>query len=379
MRPVHDPDRPRPDPREFPLEPEVSPGLRLEPDAVPRTQRFLAAFRSQWRTYAAIVGAATLLAAGIALLLPSWFRAKSTLLPPSESSEQAGFGMLSGMIQSSALNHLGLTTTNTPSDVFAEILKSRLLSEAAINRFGYAKLYRKKGMDRTVKEFQRHLTVSVNAAGILDVAFEDRSAQRAADVTNFLVSELDRFNVDTYKTRGKRLRQFLEGRVSEVQGQLVAAEERLLEYERRNRVVSNTDPEAGKGVADILAQKFSLETQRAYVSSYSSPGSTELLNIDRQLQALNSEIGKLPEVKLEGARLVLDVEVQRKLLVLIQGQYEDARMQETRDTPTVTVLDAATVPELKVRPIRSLIVLGAAFAALLGCSAWTAASLARES
>jgi tyrosine-protein kinase Etk/Wzc len=219
----------------------------------------------------------------------------------------------------------------------------------------------------------------VNAAGILDVAFEDPNARRAADVTNFLVSELDHFNVDTYKTRGKRLRQFLEGRVSEVQGQLVTAEERLLEYERKNRVVSNAESEAGKGVADILAQKFSLETQRAYVSSYTSPGSTELLNIERQLEALNTEIGKLPEVKLDGARLVLDVEVQRKLRVLIQGQYEDARMQETRDTPTVTVLDAAAVPELKVRPIRSLIVLGAAFAALLGCGAWTLATLARQS
>jgi uncharacterized protein involved in exopolysaccharide biosynthesis len=65
--------------------------------------------------------------------------------------------------------------------------------------------------------------------------------------------------------------------------------------------------------------------------------------------------------------------------VLIQGQYEDARMQETRDTPTVTVLDAASVPEMKVRPVRSLIVLGAAFAALLGCAAWTAAMFARES
>ena len=378
MRPVNDPDRPRNDPREFPLEPEASPALRLEPAPSPQVQRFFATFRSRWRTHAGIVGAAALLAAGISLLLPTWYRARSTLLPPTETSD-TGFGMLSGMIQSSALGNLGLKTTSTPSDVFAEILKSRLLSAAAIDRFGYSKIYKRKGMDRTVKEFQHHLDVTVNAAGMLDVAFEDQSAQRAADVTNFLVSELDHFNVDTYKTRGKRLRQFLEGRVSEVQGQLVAAEDRLLDYERKNRVVSNAESEAGHGVSDILAQKFSLETQRAYVSSYSSPGSTELENIDRQLQALNSEIGKLPEVKLEGARLVLDVEVQRKLLVMIQGQYEDARMQETRDTPTVTVLDAATVPEVKVRPLRSLIVAGAAFAALLGCAAWTAVTLARES
>src|SRR6185369_7348181 len=164
------PDRPRPNPREFPLEPEKTPKLRLEPDTTPQAERFFAALRSRWRTYAGIVGIATLLAAGISLLLPSWYRAKSTLLPPTETND-TGFGMLSGMIQTNALSTLGFKTTSTPSDVFAEILKSRLLCDAAITKFGFSKLYRKKGMDRTAKEFQRHLTVDVNAAGILDVAF----------------------------------------------------------------------------------------------------------------------------------------------------------------------------------------------------------------
>ena len=204
-------------------------------------------------------------------------------------------------------------------------------------------------------------------------------SQRSADVTNFLVAELDHFNVDTYKTRGKRLRQFLEGRVGEVQRQLVASEEKLQEYEHGHRVVSSAEAEAARGVSDILAQKFNLETQRAYVSTYTSPGNTELMNIDRQLGALNNEIGKLPELKMEGARLTLDVEMQRKLLMLMTAQFEEARMQETRDTPTVTVLDAATLPQIKARPVRSLIVAAAAFVALLGCAAWTAATLARES
>jgi uncharacterized protein involved in exopolysaccharide biosynthesis len=350
----------------------------LDRNSPPSTERFLEAFRSRLRLWVGIVGAATLLAAGISLVLPNWYRAKSTLLPPTDSG-QSGFGLLAGMIQSSALNNLGFTTTSTPSDVFAEILKSRLLSEAAINRFGLMKIYRCKGMDRTVKEFQHHLSVGVNAAGLLDVKFEDREAQRAADVTNFLVSELDRFNVETYKTRGKRLRQFLQGRVGEVQQQLATAEERLLVYEREHHIVSSSETDAVHGVSDILSQKFNLETQRAYVSSYTSAGNTELTNIDRQLTALNSEIGKLPEVKMDGARLALDVEVQRKLMLLMTAQFEDARMQELRDTPTVTILDTATVPQLKVRPARSLIVLGAAFAALLGCAAWSAATLARES
>jgi uncharacterized protein involved in exopolysaccharide biosynthesis len=342
------------------------------------TGRFIAAFRARWKLYAGIVGTAALLATGISLLLPNWYRAESTMLPPTEKTD-TGFGILAGMIQNSALNNLGLTTTNSPSDVFAEILKSRLLSEAAIRRFGYEKIYHRKGIDRTLKEFRRHLAVQVNSAGLLGVSFEDRNAPRAADVTNFLVSELNRFNVDTYKTRGKSLRQFLDTRVSDVQQQLVLAEDRMLQYERTNRVLTPEEKEGTSGMSDILVQKFNLETQRAYVSSYTNSMNPELLSIDRQLGALNNQIGKLPEVKLEGARLALDVQVQRKLFTLIAGQLEDARMQETRDTPTVTVLDVAVAPQLKARPTRSLVVVAAVLAALVGCAAWTAMTLARES
>jgi uncharacterized protein involved in exopolysaccharide biosynthesis len=342
------------------------------------TGRFIAAFRSRLKLYAGIMGTAALLAAGISLLLPNWYRAESTMLPPTEKTD-TGFGMLSGMIQNSALNNLGLTTTNTPSDVFAEILKSRLLSEGAIRRFGYEKIYHRKGIDRTLKEFRRHLAVQVNSAGLLIVSFEDRNASRAAEVTNFLVSELDRFNVETYKTRGKRLRQFLDGRLSNIQQQLAVSEDRMLLYERTNRVVTPEEKEGTSGMSDILVQKFNLETQRAYVSSYTNSMNPELLSIDRQLGALNDQIGKLPEVKLEGARLALDVQVQRKLFTLIAGQLEDARMQETRDTPTVTVLDVAAAPQLKSRPTRSLVVVAAVLAALVGCAAWTAMTLAQES
>lgn len=349
-----------------------------EPEPTVRVERFVTAFRSRLRLYAGIVAVAAVLAAGIALLLPSWYLARSTLLPPDETSDSS-FGMLTGMLQTSALSTLGLNTTSTASDIFAEILKSRRIGEAAITRFGYEKLYRRKGMDRTLKEFHRHLEVDVNAAGLLTVTFEDRQAERAAAVTNFLVGELDRFNVESYKTRGKGLRIFLERRVAEIQGQLVAAEDKLLAYERQRRVLSGGETERLSGVSDILVQKFNLETQRAFVASYSSPASNELQTIDRQLVALNSELGKLPQVKLEGTRLTLDVDVQRKLLVLITTQYENARMQETRDTPTVTVLDAATPPQLRARPKRTLIVAGAALAALLACATWTALSLDRRS
>jgi uncharacterized protein involved in exopolysaccharide biosynthesis len=79
----------------------------LLPDGV---RRLLAEWRrglSRNVTFILVVG---VLAAGVALLLPPWYRATATLLPPPE--ETSGFGIMAGMIQSAALSKLGMLSTS---------------------------------------------------------------------------------------------------------------------------------------------------------------------------------------------------------------------------------------------------------------------------
>jgi uncharacterized protein involved in exopolysaccharide biosynthesis len=68
-----------------------------------------------------------------------------------------------------------------------------------------------------------------------------------------------------------------------------------------------------------------------------------------------------PELSLELARLTRDLKIQETIFELLKQQFEEARIQEMRDTPTVQVLDKAEVPRLKSRPKRTLT------AALGGC------------
>src|SRR5512134_1497370 len=80
----------------------VPPRLRLDNHSTATPERFVAAFRSRWRLYARIVGITAVLAVGASLLLPNWYRAQCTLLPPTEGTD-SGFGLLVGMIQTSAI------------------------------------------------------------------------------------------------------------------------------------------------------------------------------------------------------------------------------------------------------------------------------------
>jgi uncharacterized protein involved in exopolysaccharide biosynthesis len=329
-----------------------------------------------WRRRFPIAGfvlAVAVLSAGAALLMKPWYTSEATLLPPSEGGD--AFSNLAGLIETSALSRVGLFSTQTPADLYVEIVKSRRLREALIRKFDLMRVYDLKGkLDGTLKELDQHMHVEAGPTGVVVIRIEDTDKQRAADMANFLVAELDRFNRETLQTRGKRTRQFLETRLAELNQRMEAAEARLTAYERRHKVVVATDESAVRGLADVVAQKLSLQVKRAYMESYSAPGSPSVSEIDAEIRAFDRELTRLPEVKNEGARLALDATIQRKLFTFLTAQYEEARVQEMRDTPTVTVLDPARPPDVRTRPRRTIIVLiGVLMATLIACARvwWT--------
>jgi uncharacterized protein involved in exopolysaccharide biosynthesis len=337
----------------------------------PSVRRFVAATWERRRPIAAFVLAVAVLSVVVSLLLPQWYRAESTVLPPAEGNDS--FSIMAGLIQSAALSKVGMLSTSTASEIYAEILKSRTLHEDLVHTFRLDSLYRRKGMDRTLKELKRHVKVGIGTSGLLVVQVEDRSAQRAADMANRLVDELDRFNRETLNTRAKRTRQFLETRLTDVQARMRQAEEKLTAYEEEHGVVA--DDTAVHAMASVIAQRLGLQVKRAYVSSYSAPQSSAVRSIDAEIAAFDRELSRLPALKSEGSRLALDKEIQRRVFMLLTSQYEDARVQEMRDTPTVTVLDRARAPELRARPRRTLIVAVSSLMALLLSAGWVGLSL----
>jgi len=351
----------------------MMPTMKPSPlDSLPLpTRRFVAAFVERRRPIVAFVLAVMALSVLVSLLLPPWFQAQSTVLPPTEGNDS--FGIMAGLIQGAALSKIGMTTTSTASEIYAEILTSRTLQEDLVQTFHLDRLYKRKGMDRTLKELGRHVKVATGSSGLLVVQVEDRNPQRAADMANRLVEELDRFNRETLNTRAKRTREFLATRVADVQTRLRAAETALTAYEQKHGVVA--DVSTVGGVASIIAQKLNLQVKREYVSSYTSAGSAAVRSNDTEIAAYERELARLPGLKNEGARLALDAEIQRRVFTMLTGQYEDARIQEMRDTPTITVLDRARPPELKVRPKRAVIVLISTLVALLLSAGWVGLSL----
>ena len=74
----------------------------------------------------------TIATSGISLLMPLWYRAQTTILPPVEESDFAHF---SSLISDLPLKALGLGGVSDQSEIFLATLKSRTVMEAVVREF----------------------------------------------------------------------------------------------------------------------------------------------------------------------------------------------------------------------------------------------------
>ena len=79
-------------------------------------------------------------------------------------------------------------------------------------------------------------------------------------------------------------------------------------------------------------------------------------------------IRQLPLLNVEWSDLYRRTKVQEVVLETLTKQYELAKVEEARETPSVKVLDTADVPERKSYPPRTiLVIVGTGFVFVLSC------------
>jgi uncharacterized protein involved in exopolysaccharide biosynthesis len=298
----------------------------------------------------------TLGALGLALWLPPWYVATTSMLPPQE--DQVGFNA-STMLRGLSIPGVRLPTQVSPAEVFVAILTSRTQLTQIAEEFNLGSVYRTKKMEDTIKELKHHVIVQIGEDGLIALKVEDTDRDRAANMANRMVVLLDDFNRQTRSSRGKRARIFIEGRIRETQSELATAEDSLRSFQLAHKSLLISPEETGSAdfASRLLSERIDLEMRISLASSYSAPSSPELQRLKLRAQELDQQIAKLPNQGLGMARLYREVKVQEQVFTLLMAQYEEAKIEEAKDVATVEVLDRAIPPDHKSRPHRSQIVL----------------------
>jgi uncharacterized protein involved in exopolysaccharide biosynthesis len=290
--------------------------------------------RWKFLTYASVIGALTFLAASF--LAPPMYVAHTALIQaePSRTSLPASLGALASRFGVG----LGATGATASLDFVEQVVTTRdvldsvLLHRLAVDRsqtfnpsieprdtidliswFHIHDDTEAKRLDHLRRLVLKRMNVSSDQrSGIVRLSIELRDPYVAAAFLRTVVEALNAFNLHTRQTTSHANRIFLEQRVTESKAQLNDAEDRLRTFYEQNRRITDA-----------------------------------------------------PALVFEEGRLKRQVDLEQQIFVTLSQDLEQARIEEIKDTPVLTVIETAQPPVRRSSPKRALLTLMGAFVGIV--------------
>lgn len=253
----------------------------------------------------------------IALALPSQFTSSATFI-----AQGASTSLIPSALRGIAAT-VGLSSTRDFSPQFyVELLTSEPVLKAILNRTyavpgasgmverSYYDIEGFNGKDRAaetekaLKYLRKRVAARADVrTNIVELSVEARYPTLSRDIAAVLLQALDSLNIGFRQEQSRELRQFFEGRVQQAQSELDTAETALRVFLERNRLTQNS-----------------------------------------------------PVLQFEQMRLTRTAELKRTVYTTVVEQFEEAKLQESRNVPVLTVLADPTLPVRKSGPPRRFIV-----------------------
>lgn len=363
------------------------------------------------RMLAKVTGISLFLSLGIAFSMPKQYKSSASIMPPDQQGSNAVLlAALSSHLGSlGELSSLagGLGGAHTSSDLFIDLLKSGTVASHLIDRFNLQQVYHKRYRIDTAKHLARITKITEDKkSGVITIEVEDTDRERARNLAQGYLDELNELVVRTNTSAAHRERVFIEQRLRSVQADLEDAELKLSQFSSNNNAVDIKEQtramvDAGARVqGELIFEQSGLESLRqiygdqnvrvreseSRIASLKSqlakmtgssdlpgpgdpPGSSSGSENSRDKAELYPPLRQLPQLAVPYADLYRRVQVQEAVFQLLTQQYETARIEEAKDVPPVNVIDAPEIPEKKSSPPRLWVTLLLTFFAFACTSA----------
>lgn len=266
------------------------------------------------RFHLAVVLAISVAASASSMLLaPPTFEAKAAFTAASVEGGSRSADVLRSLA-GGQLAFLGARDGLTSAAIYPQILtSSRLLQEALsqkvpqarggvsstfAERFGFGGPDSAIAMARAIANARSQLSVGIDQiSGLIEVKYRTRDPEIAAQFVAALLECLSTFNTTVRQSQARSVKEFLDRRIKEVMGDLARAENALSEFRARNVRFTSA-----------------------------------------------------PRLGLEESRLEREVRLIEALYQTLAQHHELARIDEARDTPTLTIVEPPLQPALPSGP-----------------------------
>ncbi len=311
-----------------------------------------------------------------ALLAPKWYKSTASVFPAERNDLLSSLSGLSSLAKGFAGSGglAALTGSNTESDKYIAILKSGTMTNDVIKKFELIKEYEREGdyYDKVVGDWEDNLELEVQDEGNLTISVYSKNPQKAADMANYLVGKLNEINTSLSVTNAKANRDFVEKRYLQNIGDINNLENAMKSFQEKYGVIAIPEQlEATvKSMSEIYVELYKKEVEfnvvkQTYGKDHPLTTTTEIemVELKKKIDMLNKgkddsqsdvkliiPFKQAPELGNEYLKIYRNLEIQYKILEFVQPLYEQAKVEEARNTPSVLVLDHAGPAERKSKP-----------------------------
>lgn len=284
--------------------------------------------RNRWRIFRwALIGG--VVAALSVITRPALYSASLGFVPQGSDVARSGLASLAGQFGITA----GVSNPSQSPEFYVGLVKSRELLDRIVRdtltvaemggmRVAYTDLFKvapgRQQQELAIKGLAEMVKASIaRNTGVVQVSIATRWPSVSLAIASALLDGVNDYNVRTRQTQAAAERKFIESRLAVARAELRAAEDQTQAFLSKNRDISNS-----------------------------------------------------PQLAFERDRLQRDVSLQQQVFTTLTQSFEDVRVREVRDTPTISVFESPVVsslPEPRGRVKRTLlgIILGGFAGALL--------------
>jgi uncharacterized protein involved in exopolysaccharide biosynthesis len=302
---------------------------------------------------------------------------------------------------------------NSTGALFIGILRSDAAQSRLVEQFALKNIYGARlDQDARAALDQRTVISEDRKSGIISISVTDRSPERAAALVRAYVDQLNSLISELSTSSAHRERVFLEERLTVAKHELDDASNGLAQFSSQNGTVDIQTmgkaalDAAGTLAGELIVAQSELEGLRQIYSDnnprvrslnarvgelrkdleqlggakgapappLSSDGTTSASQDARLLDMPYPSLRSLPLLGVKYADYYRRAKIQETVYELLTQQYELAKIQEAKETPSVKVLDRPKVAEKKSSPPRLLITVMGGFLVFCAAIAWVVGS-----
>lgn len=224
----------------------------------------------------------------------------------------------------------------------------------------------RRSRNKVISGLQQQVSVSERGrdSGILYVSAPGSSPDEAAERVNRLVQAYQRQNVERKSQEAQQTLDFLNEQLPKVKQELETAEAKLNQYRLREGSADLT-----KETELVLERSVSLEKQRTELEQRRQEAlrrytadhpvlrtiDAQLAETKKEMDALRTEVNRLPETQQELLRLQRNVEVNTELYTSLLNSAQELQITRAGTIGNVRIIDLGVQPEEAAKPRTGLV------------------------